>query len=33
VATALFVAAGVLALAGKRDFQAATPPLPTDAIP
>lgn len=32
VAVVLLLTAGVLALAGKRDFKAATPPLPTDAI-
>jgi MFS family permease len=32
VAAALLVVAGVLALVGKKDVQAATPPLPTDAI-
>ncbi|MBL7487765.1 phage holin family protein [Frankia sp. AgB1.9] len=32
VAAALLLTAGVLALAGKKDLQAATPPLPTDAI-
>jgi hypothetical protein len=32
VAVVLLAGAGVLALIGKRDFKAATPPLPTDAI-
>jgi Flp pilus assembly protein TadB len=32
VAGALLLTAGVLALAGKKDLQAATPPLPTEAI-
>jgi nitrate/nitrite transporter NarK len=32
VAVVLFIVAGVLALAGKKEIQQATPPLPTAAV-
>jgi hypothetical protein len=32
VAVALFAVAGVAALAGKRDVQRGTPPMPTEAV-